>query len=66
MARDYCIFLRNKKSPEIVIETAITAQKFNTMIEGCYRVRQLMFKCVWDRDKGISVIKGFKNAELDF
>ena len=41
-------------SPEIVIETASVARKLNTMVEGCYGVRQLMFKCVYDGDKGIS------------
>ena len=51
MARDYCIVLRNKKSPEITL----AAQKLNTMIEGCYRVRQLIFKSVSDRDEGISL-----------
>ena len=55
MARDYCYFLRNKKLPEIVIETALTAQKLNTITEGCYRVRPLMFESVCDRKIGISL-----------
>ena len=49
------LVLRNKKSPEIIIETTLTAHKLNTMIKDCYRVRQLMFKSVCDRDKDISL-----------
>ena len=54
MARDYCIFLRNKKSPEM----ALTAQRLRAVIE---------FKSVCDTGKGISLLLlGRKNAELDF
>ena len=43
MARDYCIFLRNKKSPDM----ALTAQRLRAVIE---------FKSVCETGKGISLL----------